>query len=254
MEAATARRACGEPPRGAPWRTSAEVPIEASAATPVEPMIAGLASLAGSNSAVGFATGASSEAVWFTVLGAGAFLLGADELAAACAAGRFARAALPAGFSAAPLAPAGVPSPAEGARSVAADAFMPETSYPYIRPDLPDESGALRLLPARLIRPMDRVHEYRNDGRARRTAFTRPANNNSTNMPLRQGGAAGYLQRTLGSSARSRRSPASVRPVRPGQACPGSGENCSAFPDLSFHASASAGTSPLRVMFGHSAA
>gem|GEM_PF-6657363 len=36
------------------------------------------------------------------------------------------------------------------------------------------------------------------------------------------------------------------------QAFPGSGENKAALPGLSFHSSASAGASPLRVMLGHS--
>lgn len=44
------------------------------------------------------------------------------------------------------------------------------------------------------------------------------------------------------------------RARRPGQGLPGSGENNSALPGLSFHSSASAGGSPLRVMFGHCAA
>ena len=41
---------------------------------------------------------------------------------------------------------------------------------------------------------------------------------------------------------------------RPDQGLPGLGENSLALSDLSFHSSASAGGSPLRVMFGHSAA
>jgi hypothetical protein len=134
---------------------------------PVETSIAGPAAFSACGSAAGFAT-VSSEAALFMILEAGAFLPGTAEVAAGFAAGRLAGAALPVDISAPPLAPAGFPSPAEGARSVAADAFMPDTSCPYIPSNPPNDSGALRLLPARLIRPMDRLHGYRDDGRARR--------------------------------------------------------------------------------------